>query len=62
MAPLPMGSMPSSAPQLTTQWAAYETELFYVANVYLEQKFLDDKLLVAIGKLGHCPTISTITG
>ncbi len=38
--------------QLTTQWAAYETELFYVANVYLEQKFLADKLLVAIGKLG----------
>ena len=38
--------------QLTTNWAAYETEMFYVAHVYWEQKLWDDKLLFAVGKLG----------
>jgi hypothetical protein len=47
----PHGITPLVGTKLNLDWAAYETELFYVANVYLEQKLLNDKLLIAIGKL-----------
>jgi hypothetical protein len=55
------GSIPDNEPpngitslvgtKLNLDWAASETAAFYVANVYLEQKLLNDKLLIAAGKL-----------
>ncbi len=50
----PNGITPLVGSKLNLDWAAYETELGYVANLYLEQKLLDDKLLIALGKLS-CP-------
>ncbi len=47
----PNGITPLVDPKLSLDWAAYETELGYIANLYLEQKLMDDKLLVALGKL-----------
>jgi hypothetical protein len=47
----PNGITPLVGSKLNLDWAAYETELCYVANLYLEQKLLDNKLLIAIGKL-----------
>jgi carbohydrate-selective porin OprB len=47
----PNGITPLVGPKLNLDWAAYETELGYIANLYLEQRLMDDKLLVALGKL-----------
>jgi carbohydrate-selective porin OprB len=47
----PNGITPLVGTKLNVDWAAYETELAYIANLYLEQKLMDDKLLVALGKL-----------
>jgi carbohydrate-selective porin OprB len=37
--------------RLNVDWAAYETDWGYIANLYLEQKFLDNKLMAAVGKI-----------
>ena len=42
----PNGITPLVGTKLNLDWAAYETELLYVANIYLEQRFLNDKLLI----------------
>lgn len=47
----PNGITPLVGTKLNVDWAAYETELAYIANLYLEQKLMDGKLLVALGKL-----------
>ena len=47
----PNGITPLVGTKLNLDWAAYETASFYVANVYLEQKLLNNKLLIALGKL-----------
>lgn len=47
----PNGITPLVGTRLNLDWAAYETKECYVANLYLEQKLLDKKLLIAIGKL-----------
>ncbi len=47
----PNGITPLVGAGLNLDWAAYETELGYIANLYLEQKLMDGKLLVALGKL-----------
>lgn len=47
----PNGITPLVGPKLNLDWAAYETEMFYIANLYLEQKLCDEKLFVALGKL-----------
>lgn len=47
----PNGITPLVGSKLNLDWAAYETELAYIANLYLEQRLLDDKLLIAVGKL-----------
>jgi carbohydrate-selective porin OprB len=47
----PNGITPLVGSKLNLDWAAYETELGYIANLYLEQKLFDDKFLLAIGKL-----------
>jgi len=47
----PNGITPLVGTKLNLDWAAYETASLYVANVYLEQKLLNDKLLIALGKL-----------
>jgi len=41
--------------KLNLDWAAYETGPFYVANAYLEQRLLDRKLMMAVGKM-TCPS------
>jgi len=47
----PNGITPLVGSKLNLDWAAYETELGYIANLYLEQKLMDGKMLVALGKL-----------
>ncbi len=47
----PVGITPLVGTKLNLDWAAYETSAAYIANLYLEQKFSDDKLTVAIGKI-----------
>ena len=49
----PHGITPRAGSQLNVDWASYETEMLYVANLYLEQRLLDDKLLLAIGKFTY---------
>lgn len=51
----PNGITPLVGSKLNVDWAAYETEFLYVANLYLEQKLLSDKLLIAVGKF-TCPS------
>jgi carbohydrate-selective porin OprB len=48
---IPNGITPLVGSNLSLDWMAYETELLYVANLYIEQRLLDDKLLIAAGKL-----------
>ena len=47
----PDGITPFVGSDLNLDWAAYETECLYLANVYLEQRLLDDRLLLAAGKM-----------
>ena len=47
----PNGITPLVGSKLNIDWAAYETEMLYLANLYLEQKLFNDKFLIAIGKL-----------
>ncbi|MBN2180680.1 MAG: carbohydrate porin [Sedimentisphaerales bacterium] len=47
----PNGITPLVGSRLNLDWAAYETELGYIANLYIEQKLMNDKLLVAVGKI-----------
>ncbi len=47
----PNGITPLVGSRLNLDWAAYETEMLYVANLYLEQKMFNDKFLLAIGKI-----------
>ena len=47
----PNGITPLVGPKLNLDWAAYEMELAYIANLYIEQKLMNDKLLVAAGKM-----------
>lgn len=47
----PNGITPLVGSRLNLDWAAYETELVYIANLYLEQKFCDKKLMIALGKI-----------
>jgi len=47
----PNGITPLVGSRLNLDWAAYETEMLYVANLYLEQKLFNDKFLLAIGKI-----------
>jgi carbohydrate-selective porin OprB len=47
----PNGITPLVGSKLNVDWAAYETALLYVANVYLKQKLFDDKLMLAFGKI-----------
>ncbi len=47
----PNGITPLVGPRLNLDWAAYETAEMYVANLYVEQRFLNKKLLIALGKM-----------
>ncbi len=47
----PNGITPLVGSGLNLDWAAYETELVYIANLYLEQMFWNKKLMVALGKI-----------
>jgi hypothetical protein len=47
----PHGITSLVGPKLNLDWAAYETAFLYLANLYLEQKLFNDKLLIALGKL-----------
>lgn len=47
----PNGITPLVGSKLNLDWAAYETEMLYVANLYLEQKLCEERLLVALGKM-----------
>jgi len=49
------GITPLVGSKLNLDWAAYETELAYIANLYVEQKFFDNKFLLAVGKF-TCPS------
>ena len=51
----PHGITPLVGSKLNLDWAAYETEFLYLANLYLEQRLLNDKLLIALGKF-TCPS------
>lgn len=45
------GVTPLVGSGLNIDWSAYETELIYLANFYIEQKLMDDRLLLAVGKI-----------
>jgi carbohydrate-selective porin OprB len=48
---LPHGISPLVGSNLNLDWAAYETDYGYIANLYIEQKLFDKKLTVAAGKI-----------
>ncbi len=47
----PVGITPLVGTRLNLDWAAYETEPAYIANLYWEQKLAGDRVTVAIGKI-----------
>lgn len=47
----PHGITPFVGTKLNLDWAAYETDSIYVANLYIEQYLCDEKLLIAVGKI-----------
>lgn len=47
----PHGIGPLISPKINLDSLWSETEFLYVANLYLEQKLLDNKLLIAVGKI-----------
>ena len=47
----PHGLYPVVHPKLNLDWRWAETTCIYVANLYLEQKLLDKKLTITIGKI-----------
>ncbi len=47
----PNGITPLVGSRLNLDWAAYETQMLYVANLYLEQMFCNNKLMIAAGKI-----------
>jgi len=47
----PHGVYPLIRPKQNLDWRWAETECLYLANLYLEQRLLDGKLLVAVGKI-----------
>ena len=47
----PNGISPLVGSKLNLDWAAYETTEAYIANVYIEQRLLDDRLMLAVGKI-----------
>ncbi|HAU38306.1 MAG TPA: hypothetical protein DCX07_11410 [Phycisphaerales bacterium] len=47
----PHGVYPLIRPTLNMDWRWAETEWLYLANLYIEQKLLDGKLLLVVGKI-----------
>lgn len=47
----PNGITPLVGSNLNLDWSAYETEMLYVANLYLEQKLFNDKFCLSVGKI-----------
>ncbi len=49
----PHGISPLVNPKLNLDWMWSETTCIYVANLYVEQKLLDNKLMIAVGKINE---------